>query len=447
MRTLCGLLSVVLLTAAAYGTVLINRVQTSAGTLEGTDDVEHNVDRVGNFDDENILIVGNDARADYTEEQLAKIGASAEISMATDTIMLIHVPADGSGASVVSLPRDSYVDIPGFWTDKINAAYAAGYTSLDDTATEEQRRAAGQNALIATVSQVSGMKIDHYVEVTLIGFYDLTEALGGIEVNLCEASYDPTRNSGADFPAGTQVLEGSKALSFVRQRYGVPGTDLGRIKRQQFFVGAVIRKVLDMDLLDLANIGKLTDIIDALAGTINYDKDLDPLKLADQMSAVATGNVTFQTIPLAEYYEQNIDGQDVVLLADQDELDAFFGSLSKVAPDEPKDDNPAGQTSDDANTDDSDAGSANAGAGDSGAGDAGAGDPSAGDAGTGNAGTGDTNGAGTSGDGSGAGNTNAGGANAGGTAAGNTGAGNANGTGASKPADDVMTAEEGSCVY
>lgn len=327
VRVLCGVLSVVLLGGAAYGTVLINRVSSSAGTLETTEG-ELNTGRVGNLEDVNILVVGNDSRTGYTQDQLEKIGASNEESMATDTIMLIHAPANGERVSVVSFPRDTYVDIPGFGSNRINSAYVNGYFEPAEGATEEQRRAAGQQALIGTVSQLSGLQIDHYVEVTLLGFYDLTNALGGIEVNLCQPAYDPTGDSGADFPAGPQVLDGSQALSFVRQRKGLPGGDLDRIKRQQYFFGAVIRKVLDQGLLDLVNVGKLTGIIDALTGTISYDQDLDPLLLAEQMSSIAAGDVEFRTLPLAEYPEQKVDGMDVLLPAEKADLEKFFDTLS-----------------------------------------------------------------------------------------------------------------------
>ena len=326
VRGLCAVLSVLVLGSAAYGTALVNRANSSAGTLEYTEG-ENNTDRLGNSEDINILVVGNDSRSGYTQEELEKIGASNEDSMATDTIMLIHVPANGEKVSVVSLPRDTYVEVPGYGSNKINAAYVNGYYSLPDTATDEQRRAVGQQTLIATVSQLSGLKVDHYVEVTLLGFYDLTNSLGGIEVNLCQPAFDPTGDSGADFPAGKQVLDGSQALSFVRQRKGLPGGDLDRIKRQQYFFGAVIRKVLDQGLLDLVNIGKLTGIIDALTGTISYDQGLDPLLLAEQMNSIAAGNVEFMTIPLAEYPEQTVDGMSVLMPAEQSDIDEFFSNL------------------------------------------------------------------------------------------------------------------------
>ena len=329
-RWVSGVLSILLLGGTAYGTSVVNRATSSSGTLAATAG-EGNSERIGDFEDVNILVVGNDSRQGYTQEQLDQLSTSQEETLATDTIMLIHVPANGTKVRVVSFPRDTYVEIPGVGENKINSAYVNGYYGLDDGATDEQRRAAGQQSLISTVSTLSGMQVDHYVEVSLLGFYDLTNALGGIEVNLCQPAQDDF--SGADFPAGKQVLDGSDALSFVRQRHGLPGGDLDRIKRQQYFFGAVIRKTLDQGLLDLVNVGKLTGIIDALSGTIRYDANLDPIQLAEQMSNIAAGNVEFLTLPLAENAEQKIDGMDVLLPAKRTELDAFFASLSS----EPKD--------------------------------------------------------------------------------------------------------------
>ncbi|WP_153506250.1 LCP family protein [Cumulibacter manganitolerans] len=326
VRILSAVLSTLLLAGTAYGVSLVNRSTSSSGTLADTAG-KGNSDRLGNAEDINILVVGNDSRKGYTKEQLDKVSSAPEESLATDTIMLIHVPANGTKIRVVSFPRDSYVDIPGYDKNKINAAYVNGYTlGVPDGASEQDRRKAGQQTLISTVSKLSGMKIDHYVEVTLLGFYDLTNALGGIQVNLCQPAQDSY--SGASFPAGKQTLNGQQALSFVRQRHGLPNGDLDRIKRQQYFFGAVIRKVLDQGLLDLVNISKLTSIIDALSGTVSYDANLDPIQLAEQMSNIAAGNVEFVTLPLAPNPEQTIGGKDVLQIADQKTLDAFFGGLS-----------------------------------------------------------------------------------------------------------------------
>lgn len=328
-RVVCAVLAAALLIGSGTAYVLLNRLSSQAGTLSSTD-VEGNDDKVGNPDAVNILVVGNDSREGYTEEQLAELSTTSEESLSTDSIMLIHVPAnaaDDKKISVMSFPRDSWVSIPGYGKGKINSAYAIGYTNAADGASEAQRKAAGQQLLVQTVSKLSGLQIDNFVEVSLLGFYNLTNALGGIEVNLCQPAKD--KYSGIDLPAGKQTLNGKQALSFVRQRHGLDayGGDLARIKRQQYFFGAMIRKILDMGLLESLNLSQLTEIIDSLAGTITYDEDLDPLEFADQMRYIAAGNVEFATIPLAENYEDNIDGQDVVLLADAKTLAAFFGGL------------------------------------------------------------------------------------------------------------------------
>lgn len=329
VRTLASVISVLLLIAAGFAHSTINRIQAKAGNLPSTSDVKGNQNAKGvDGTDMNILVVGNDSRAGYTEAQLSELSTTAEDTLSTDTIMLIHVPASGAGASVVSFPRDSYVDIPGYKKNKLNSAFAAAYYDQPDGTTEDVRRAAGQKELISTISGLSGVQIDHYVEVSLLGFYNLTNALGGVEVNLCQRAYDPDY-TGLDLAAGKHKLMGKEALSFVRQRHNLPNGDLDRIKRQQFFFGAVIRQVLGQDLLDILNISKLNKLVDALAGTIQYDQDLDPLELAAQMRNIAAGNVEFRTIPLAPEKFATVPGVgDVVTTVSVSEMHKFFQKLS-----------------------------------------------------------------------------------------------------------------------
>lgn len=340
VRTLASVISVLLLIAAGFAHSTINRIQAKAGNLPSTSDVAGNQDAKGAVGaDMNILVVGNDSRAGYTDAQLGELSTTAEDTLSTDTIMLIHVPANGAGASVVSFPRDSYVDIPGYKKNKLNSAYAAAYYDQPDGTAENIRRAAGQKELISTISGISGVQIDHYVEVSLLGFYNLTNALGGVEVNLCQRAYDPDY-TGLDLAAGKHKLLGKEALSFVRQRHNLPNGDLDRIKRQQFFFGAVIREVLGQDLLDILNLSKLNKLIDALAGTIQYDQDLDPLELAAQMRNIAAGNVEFRTIPLAPETYADIPGVgSVVKIASASEMQKFFQQLS--APKSPASSSPA----------------------------------------------------------------------------------------------------------
>lgn len=332
IRALATAVSVLVLVGAGFLHSTINRIQAKAGNLPSTTDVEGNEDAKGvDGADMNILVVGNDSRVGYTKEQLAELSTTDEDTLSTDTIMLIHVPANGASASVVSFPRDSYVSIPGYGKNKINSAYAAGYYHVSDSATEDVKRAAGQKELIATISALSGVKIDHYVEVSLLGFYNLTNALGGVEVNLCQRAYDPDY-TGLDLSAGEHKLMGKEALSFVRQRHHLLNGDLDRIKRQQYFFGAVIRQVLGQNLLDILNVSKLNQLIDALAGTIQYDQDLNPLDLAAQMRNIAAGNVEFRTIPLAPEVYAKIPGVgDVVKTVSVSDMHKFFQELSTAS--------------------------------------------------------------------------------------------------------------------
>ncbi|GAB3296800.1 LytR family transcriptional regulator [Epidermidibacterium keratini] len=332
-RAVSALLALVLLVGSGLTYAYFNRLTAQAGTGTSLEDVEGNSAGEGYSGEAmDILMIGTDGRAgtDIPEEDA---GGGLQN---TDTMMLIHVPADGSRASIVSFPRDTYVQLPNGENSKLNAAYAFGYNDAPEGSTEQQRKDAGRNNLIQTINILSGVQIDHFVEVTLAGFKDLTKAVGGVEVNLCAPVDDSY--SGANFPAGKQHLDENQALAFVRQRHGLPNGDLDRIKRQQYFMGAMIREVLDQGMLDLLNLDKLNQLVDALANTISYDAGLNPLQLAEQLRNIAAGDVEFRTIPLAEPPEDRIPGiGDVLMPADDAQMKAFFNGLSGPEPtaDEP----------------------------------------------------------------------------------------------------------------
>jgi hypothetical protein len=159
--------------------------------------------------------------------------------------------------------------------------------------------------------------------VDLIGFYNLTEVIGGVEVNLCAPAKDP--DSGIDLPAGVQTISGADALAFVRQRNGLPNGDLDRIVRQQAFIGATVRKLLSAGVL--LNPLKQKDLVQAAANSLTVDANLDLLDLAQQLQNLAAGNVEFSTVPIANP-DGNIDGTSVVLLEDSDVIVDFFAGLS-----------------------------------------------------------------------------------------------------------------------
>jgi LCP family protein required for cell wall assembly len=271
----------------------------------------------------NMLLVGSDSRAGLSKEMASQLSTGQVAGQNTDTMMLVHVPADGSAASFVSFPRDSWVEIPGYGEGKLNSAYAVGYNAAAEGATEEQRRAAGAQLLIQTISQLSGVKVDHYAEVDLLGFFKLSNVVGGVEVNLCNAVQEV--NSGIDLPAGEQTISGEQALAFVRQRHGLLRGDYDRIVRQQTFIAAMIRKMLAKNVL--LDLGKQRDLVAAAADALTVDRSLDLMGLAQQMQSVKPGEINFQTVPIA-YDGKNTDGIFVTNLVDEQQMHDFFENLT-----------------------------------------------------------------------------------------------------------------------
>jgi LCP family protein required for cell wall assembly len=269
----------------------------------------------------NLLLVGMDSRKGLTPEQQAEFSTGdPEGVLNTDSMMLVHVPADGSGASFVSLPRDTYVSIPEYGESRLNSAYARGYNATEGT--DAEKDAAGAQLLIQTVSQLSGLRIDHFAEVNLLGFINLSTIVGGVQVNLCQATSDPL--SGADFPAGVQTVSGADALKFVRQRHGLPRSDLDRVVRQQVYIAGMLRNVLSSDVL--LSLSKQKQIVEQVGSSVTFDQGLDVFDLAAQMQNVQPGNITFQTIP--GLTPERIGGADVLQPPAEADVHAFFASLA-----------------------------------------------------------------------------------------------------------------------
>jgi LCP family protein required for cell wall assembly len=281
---------------------------------------------------QNILLVGVDSRTDaqgnpLPPELLRELNSGADTGVLnSDTIILLHVPEDGTGAVAFSIPRDSYVTIPGLGQDKINAAYpvAKAETAEDlvgDGVTDRRRidlesSEAGRRALIGAVQDLTGVDVDHYAEINLLGFYNLTTAIGGVDVCLNKAVREEL--SGIDLPAGEQSIEGRDALAFVRQRHGLPQGDLSRIRRQQVFLAAVADKVLAAGTL--TDPGKLSALIDVVQQSVVIDAGWDLLAFAQQAADVAGGNLEFLTVPTRG---NDTNSRGDVVLVDPFEVAAF----------------------------------------------------------------------------------------------------------------------------
>jgi len=245
---------------------------------------------------QNILLIGSDTRAFAGGAAFGRDVGGAR----SDTTILVHLSAGGRKAVLVSIPRDSYVEIPKCrlpngqistpHMDKFNSAYAIG----------------GPSCTIATVESLTDIRIDHFVEVNFQGFQRMVNALGGVDVCLSKPINDPVRLSGGHYigsglvlDAGPHTLKGKQALAFVRARYGVgDGSDLGRIKDQQLFISAVIRKATSAGLL--FNPIALYDFLDAATKSIRTDPHfgLSQMKsLADRLHGLKPGTVTLLTVP------------------------------------------------------------------------------------------------------------------------------------------------------
>lgn len=290
-----------------------------------------------------ILLVGIDSRTDahgkeLTQSEIDMLRAGEEDTTSTDTIILIRVPNDGSSATAVSIPRDTYVDGGSdLGNVKLNAVYgqtkyyktkeleeeaAAAGDQSNEQEVEKESSQAGREALVTSVADVTGITVDHYAEVGLLGFVNLTNAVGGVDVCLNNAVDEP--NSGAKFPAGQQTLDGQDALSFVRQRYDLPRGDLDRITRQQVYMASLANKVLSTSTLTSPS--KLSDLRSAIESSVVLDEGWDVMGLATQMQNLAGGNVTFETIPVTSIDGTGDAGESVVTV-DKNQVHAFFDDL------------------------------------------------------------------------------------------------------------------------
>jgi LCP family protein required for cell wall assembly len=287
-----------------------------------------------------ILMVGMDSRTDAKGNPLPQqildelqAGGSDDGGLNTDTLILMHIPNDGKKAVAMSFPRDSYVKIAnGYGRHKINSAFAYGKNDaaadlenkgLDAQQVELQSKMAGAKNLIATIQDLTGTTIDHYAEINLVGFYDITKAVGGVDVCLTEATQDDF--SGANFAAGPQTIEGKDALAFVRQRHGLLRGDLDRVVRQQVFMAGLAKKMLSAGVL--SDQTKTKNLITAVTKSIVLDKDWDILNFANQMKSLSGGAMEFQTIPTGNpELETPEDGQAIEI--NESEVKKFVKNLT-----------------------------------------------------------------------------------------------------------------------
>jgi len=284
-----------------------------------------------------VLLVGLDSRTDahgnpLSEEELATLRAGDDVSTNTDTIILVRIPNNGKSATAISIPRDSYVEAPGVGKMKINGVYGSVKeekriklveSGVSDAEADKQSTEAGREALIKTVANLTGVTVDHYAEIGLLGFALITDALGGVNVCLKEAVYEPL--SGADFPAGWQKLDGPQALSFVRQRHDLPRGDLDRVTRQQAVMASLAHEVISSKTL--SSPATLNRLQDAVQRSVVLSEGWDVMEFVEQLQKLAAGSVAFATIPILEEAGWSDDGMQSVVRVDPSQVKEWVAGL------------------------------------------------------------------------------------------------------------------------
>ena len=241
----------------------------------------------------NYLLVGSDSRAGLSAADQKRLHTGSTEGQRTDTIMVMHVPLIGA-PTLVSIPRDSWVGIPGYGQGKINTAFAYG----------------GPELLITTVEQATGLHIDNYVEIGFAGIANTTDSLGG--VRLCPDRKYNDANSGLKVKKGCQTMDGKDALAYVRMRYADPRGDLGRVQRQQEFIASVAKRAMSPFTWVLP--WRAFGAASSAGHSLTVDKNtgiFDDARLAMAMGMISMGVGEATTVPTVEgsYY---VAGQDAV---------------------------------------------------------------------------------------------------------------------------------------
>lgn len=276
---LISLASVLILLLVAVGLVWWN-IQSKLNEIETIDNAfpdESNRPAPFNAADGenaplNILLLGSDSRSDSSDSLLTDLGSRA------DTIMVAHISGDRKSIQLMSIMRDSWVEIPGHGEMKVNAALSLGGVPL----------------MVETVEELIDQRIDHVAMIDFNGFKGVTDALGGVTVH----NQHDFSSGGFDFPAGPITLSGEQALVFVRERYSFEDGDYQRVENQQLFLKAVMSQIISRDTL--TNPGTLNDLLGAVTPYVATDSELNGqtmLGLGSQLTSIRTRDVRSFTMP------------------------------------------------------------------------------------------------------------------------------------------------------
>ncbi|HEV6954690.1 MAG TPA: LCP family protein [Promicromonospora sp.] len=243
----------------------------------------------------NILALGSDSRISAGDPSQWEFGAQR-----TDAIILLHVSADRTSAAAISIPRDSWVDVPGYGKAKINAAFSYGGPAL----------------MIETVENLTGVRIDHFAVADFESFTTLTDTLGGVEIEV------PREGGGSEL----RTMSGEEALEFTRERYSLPNGDFGRVQRQQAWLRAIAGKATR----EVRDVGTATRFLETALGSLSVDEGFgfdEMLGLAVSSRELSPADIAFLTAPYAGT-DRSADGQSIVVL-DEPRLAELMGAVAE----------------------------------------------------------------------------------------------------------------------
>ncbi|WP_430297623.1 LCP family protein [Sinomonas sp. B1-1] len=343
VAVLAGLLAVVLvISGGVYALTTYFSFQNGirrSQALEGGKGLDQDV---------NILLMGLDSRLDEDGKPLAQedydalhSGSSDDGGYNSNVLMVLHVPKDGSTATVLSIPRDDYVELAGhpdgveegkvkqaygYRMDEAQRELASARGSRSDDEIYQQARDEGRKAEIKTVEDFLGVKIDHFAEVTMAAFLSVAKAVAPITVCLQESTKDSY--SGADFKAGQQQINAQQAVAFVRQRRDTAGSgvflsDLDRSRRQQAFISSLATQLKQKGTF--TDLGKVNGILDALKGKIAVDQGLNVVDFGLKAKQLTENKTKFVTLPIVDFGWS--DAGESVNIVDKDAVRAQVADL------------------------------------------------------------------------------------------------------------------------
>lgn len=258
--------------------------------------------QISNTSGTNWLLVGSDSRTGLSEKDVERLGTGGDLgTVRTDTIMLMHLPLRGK-PTLVSIPRDSYVTVPGYGYDKVNAAFSIG----------------GPQLLVETVEQNTGLHVDRYAEIGMGGLAGVVDAAGGVEICVAEPIDDPLAN--INLQPGCQQMDGPTALGYVRTRATAQG-DLDRVARQREFMTTLVTRVLSPSVY--LNPFRMARLLWVTPSLLTVNSDDHAWNLARILIALRGGLET-ETVPIGGFTDTEVGN---VVLWDDTAAEALFASL------------------------------------------------------------------------------------------------------------------------